>query len=61
MSIIKIKELIQSSIEVKQSLLQNEALVKQIDTVVEVVTKAFENGNSVYFAGNGGSAQTHNI
>jgi len=56
MSIIKIKELIQSSIEVKQSLLQNEALVKQIDTVVEVVTKAFKNGNAVYFAGNGGSA-----
>ncbi|MEY2646847.1 MAG: hypothetical protein RL158_823, partial [Bacteroidota bacterium] len=34
MSIIKIKELIQSSIEVKQSLLQDEALVKQIETVV---------------------------
>ncbi|MFM1840616.1 MAG: hypothetical protein RIR47_665, partial [Bacteroidota bacterium] len=56
MSIIKIKELIQSSIEVKQSLLQDEALVKQIETVVEVVTNAFKNGNAVYFAGNGGSA-----
>ncbi len=56
MSIIKIKELIQSSIEVKQSLLQDEALVKQIDIVVEVVTNAFKNGNAVYFAGNGGSA-----
>ncbi len=56
MSIIKVKELIQSSIEVKQSLLQDEALVKQIETVVEVVTNAFKNGNAVYFAGNGGSA-----
>ena len=56
MSIIKIKELIQSSIEVKQSLLQDEAFVKQIETVVEVVTNAFKNGNAVYFAGNGGSA-----
>lgn len=56
MSIIKIKELIQSSIEVKQSLLQDESLVKQIDIVVEVVTNAFKNGNAVYFAGNGGSA-----
>lgn len=56
MSIIKIKELIQSSIEVKHSLLQDEALVKQIDIVVEVVTNAFKNGNAVYFAGNGGSA-----
>lgn len=56
MSTIKIKELIQSSIEVKQSLLQDEALVKQIETVVEVVTHAFKNGHAVYFAGNGGSA-----
>jgi D-sedoheptulose 7-phosphate isomerase len=56
MSLSQIKELIQSSIEVKQSLLQDEALVKQIDTVVEVVTNAFKNGNAVYFAGNGGSA-----
>ena len=37
-------------------MLQDEALVKQIDTVVEVVTNAFKNGNAVYFAGNGGSA-----
>lgn len=56
MSLSQIKELIQSSIEVKQSLLQDEDLVKQIDTVVEVVTNAFKNGNAVYFAGNGGSA-----
>lgn len=56
MSFTQIKALIQSSIEVKQSLLQDEALIKQIDTVVEVVTKAFKNGNAVYFAGNGGSA-----
>lgn len=56
MSLSQIKELIQSSIEVKQSLLHDEALVKQIDTVVEVVTNAFKNGNAVYFAGNGGSA-----
>jgi len=56
MSLSKIKELIQSSIEVKQQLLQDEVLVKQIATVVDVVTNAFKNGNAVYFAGNGGSA-----
>lgn len=56
MSITTIKQLIQSSIEVKQQLLQDEVLVKQIETVVEVVTNAFKNGNAVYFAGNGGSA-----
>jgi D-sedoheptulose 7-phosphate isomerase len=31
-------------------------LIAQIDTVVKVITTAFQNGNSVYFAGNGGSA-----
>ena len=56
MSLTTIKQLIQSSIEVKQQLLQDEVLVKQIETVVEVVTNAFKNGNAVYFAGNGGSA-----
>ena len=56
MSLSQIKELIQSSIEVKQELLQDEVLVKQIAIVVDVVTAAFKNGNAVYFAGNGGSA-----
>jgi D-sedoheptulose 7-phosphate isomerase len=56
MSLSQIKELIQSSIEVKQQLLQDESMVKQIATVVDVVTTAFKNGNAVYFAGNGGSA-----
>jgi D-sedoheptulose 7-phosphate isomerase len=56
MSLSQIKKLIQSSIEVKQELLQDEVLVKQIATVVDVVTAAFKNGNAVYFAGNGGSA-----
>ena len=51
-----IKNLIASSIEVKQALLNNESLIAQIDTIVTVVTNAFKNGNAVYFAGNGGSA-----
>jgi D-sedoheptulose 7-phosphate isomerase len=51
-----IKNLIASSIEVKQALLTNELLIAQIDTIVTVVSNAFKNGNAVYFAGNGGSA-----
>ena len=51
-----IKNLITSSIEVKQALLSNESLIAQIDSIVTVVTQAFKNGNAVYFAGNGGSA-----
>lgn len=56
MSLTTIKQLIQSSIEVKQLLLQDEVLMQQIATVVDVVTNTFKNGNAVYFAGNGGSA-----
>ncbi len=56
MSIDKISHIISQSIQVKQDLLANNHLIQQIHTVVEVITKAFQNGNSVYFAGNGGSA-----
>jgi D-sedoheptulose 7-phosphate isomerase len=56
MSIQAITDIIKASIDVKQQLLADESLVKQIATVTEVITKAFQNGNAVYFAGNGGSA-----
>jgi len=56
MSIDKISHIISQSIQVKQDLLSNIHLIQQIHTVVEVITKAFQKGNSVYFAGNGGSA-----
>ena len=52
----KIKNIIRSSVETKQKVLENETLVATIANVVEVVTKAFKNGNRVYFCGNGGSA-----
>jgi D-sedoheptulose 7-phosphate isomerase len=56
MSIQAIKDIIQGSIDVKQQLLADEHLVQQIHVVTDVITKAFQNGNAVYFAGNGGSA-----
>ena len=52
----KISSIINESIKVKQALLSDAHLIAQIDTVVKVITTAFQNGNSVYFAGNGGSA-----
>lgn len=52
----KISSIINESIKVKQMLLGDVNLIAQIDTVVKVITTAFQNGNSVYFAGNGGSA-----
>lgn len=52
----KISSIINESIKVKQALMGDIHLIAQIDTVVKVITNAFLNGNSVYFAGNGGSA-----
>ena len=52
----KISSIINESIKVKQALMVDAHLIAQIDTVVNVITSAFQNGNSVYFAGNGGSA-----
>ncbi len=52
----KISSIINESIKVKQALMVDAYLIAQIDTVVNVITSAFQNGNSVYFAGNGGSA-----
>jgi D-sedoheptulose 7-phosphate isomerase len=56
MSTQAIKDIIKASIDVKQHLLADENLLNQIATVTDVITKAFQNGNAVYFAGNGGSA-----
>ena len=52
----KISSIINESIKVKQTLMGDAHLIAKIDTVVKVITTAFQNGNSVYFAGNGGSA-----
>lgn len=52
----KIKEIINSSIETKQKLLADEALLKTICDTVDVIVKTFKNHKRVYFCGNGGSA-----
>jgi D-sedoheptulose 7-phosphate isomerase len=52
----KIKNIIRSSIEVKQQILNNEELLKTIVKVKEVITKALQDKKRVYFCGNGGSA-----
>ena len=52
----KIKNIIQSSIEVKQQVLQNEQLLKTIETIVDTIVNAFRKGKRLYFCGNGGSA-----
>jgi len=52
----KIKKIIKSSIDTKQSVLQNDGLLKTIADSVDVIVNAFRKGNRVYFCGNGGSA-----
>lgn len=52
----KIKSIIAASIEVKQQLLQDEAIIERLKKVTDVITQAFTAGNKVLFCGNGGSA-----
>src|SRR5258706_3109869 len=52
----KIKDIIKASIDTKQLVLENEALRKTIEAVVNIIVTAFKNGKRVYFCGNGGSA-----
>jgi D-sedoheptulose 7-phosphate isomerase len=51
-----IKSIIQDSIAVKQNLLQDEAQIQLIQTIVDLTAIAFTAGNKVLFCGNGGSA-----
>ncbi len=52
----QIKSIIQASINAKQTLLESEELITTIMNVTNVISEAFENGNHVFFCGNGGSA-----
>lgn len=51
-----IKDILQNSINVKSSILNNTELLTTIEQVVEKQVIAFKNGNKVLFCGNGGSA-----
>lgn len=52
----KIKDIIKASIETKQQVLLDETLLHSVSKAVDEIVKAFQNGNRVYFCGNGGSA-----
>ncbi|PVD51936.1 phosphoheptose isomerase [Terrimonas sp.] len=51
-----IKDIINASVSVKQQLLADEKILSTVNTLVDVITDAFKNGNKVLFCGNGGSA-----
>src|SRR5688500_18507411 len=52
----KIRDIIKASMETKKQALDNDQLLKTIETVVNVIANAFRTGKRVYFCGNGGSA-----
>ena len=56
MKMEKIKNIIQSSIDVKIKILADAKLLQTVMDCVNVIVSAFEKGNKVLFCGNGGSA-----
>lgn len=52
----KIKNILQSSIEVKQQVLKDARLLNAVNDCVKQIVAAFKNGNKLMFCGNGGSA-----
>lgn len=51
-----IKTYISESINVKEKILNNDNIVKQIEKAVSFIEKAYQNNNKILIAGNGGSA-----
>ncbi|MFY7879343.1 MAG: D-sedoheptulose-7-phosphate isomerase [Lacibacter sp.] len=52
----EIAAIIRSSIDVKEAILQNQALLLRLEEVSRLIVHAFKNGKKVLFCGNGGSA-----
>ena len=52
----KIKDVLKSSISVKNEIINNDELISKIDQAAHEIIEAFIRGNRVYFCGNGGSA-----
>lgn len=52
----KIKSIIAASIEAKQKMLTDEAMLERMGKCASMIAQAFKNGNKVLLCGNGGSA-----
>jgi D-sedoheptulose 7-phosphate isomerase len=52
----KIRQIIQSSIDTKKLLLDDDSMLKTVATVADRITASLQQGGRVYFCGNGGSA-----
>lgn len=52
----QITSLIQASIDVKEALLKEKAILNAVEQSIDKIVNAFRSGNKVLFCGNGGSA-----
>ena len=52
----KIRELVQRSIDVKEAVLKDEALLSSIQKAADLITSSLNKKRRIYFCGNGGSA-----
>ena len=52
----RIKDIIAASIQVKQQLLEDDAMLQTITDAVQAIVAALRSGGRLYFCGNGGSA-----
>lgn len=52
----KIRSIIQASISVKQDILQDEGMLRNIEESVQLIADALRDGKRLWFCGNGGSA-----
>jgi len=52
----RIKEAINQSVDLKKAILEDEALLRTIQTVADKMTNCFKNDGKILFCGNGGSA-----
>lgn len=52
----EIKRAITDSIDVKQLILNDEAMLEKMEKAVDICVDAIKNGGKIWFAGNGGSA-----
>ena len=52
----KIKNIISQSINVKQEILANDEFINIIESISNTIVDSLNNGNRIYFCGNGGSA-----
>lgn len=51
-----ITKIIKESISVKQKILEDSVMIRQIESVTQVIINVFKNKGKVFFCGNGGSA-----